>query len=110
MSYKFINLKKPREYAQRLVAVKAEMVELQERMKLLKEEEGELESFLHTKSAGEDFQFNGEDGFLMTMKFAERTRRIMDQQKVRSMFETLGKKVPVKISTWVESSVDYAEE
>jgi hypothetical protein len=109
MSYKFVNLKKPREYAQRLAAVKAERAELEERLKALKEEESELEQFLHTK-VGEDFQFNGEEGYLMTMKFVERSRRVMDQQKVRAMLETLGKKVPTKVSQWVETSIDYAEE
>lgn len=107
---KFINTKKPREYAQRLSSVKAELAELQERMKALKEEEQALEQFLHSKAAGQDFQFNGEDGYLMTMKFADRSRRVMDQPKVRQMFEKMGIKVPLKTSEWVESSIDYAEE
>lgn len=110
MSLKFINLKKPREYSQRLVAVKAELRELQERVKALKEEEQGLEQFLHTKSTGEDFQFNGEDGYLMTMKFNDRSRRVMDQPKVRAMFEKMGLTLPTKKSEWVETSIDYAEE
>lgn len=107
---KFINTKKPREYAQRLAAVKAEMAELQEKLKALEEEEKSLEQFLHSKSTGEDFQFNGEDGYLMTMKFADRHRRIMDQAKVRAMFDKMGLKVPTKMSEWVETSIDYADE
>jgi predicted nuclease with TOPRIM domain len=106
---KFVNTKKPREYAQRLAAVKAEMAELQERMKALKEEESELEQFLHG-AAGENFQFNGADGYLMTMKFNERSRRVMDQPKVRAMFEKMGLKIPTRKSEWVETSIDYAEE
>jgi phage host-nuclease inhibitor protein Gam len=107
---KFINTKKPREYAQRLAAVKAEIQALRQQIMALAEEEKDLEQFLHSKSAGEDFQFNGEEGYLMTMKFIDRSRRVMDQPKVRAMFEKMGLKVPTRKSEWVETSIDYAEE
>jgi hypothetical protein len=86
------------------------MQDLQEQLKALKEEESSLEEFLYAKATGEDFQFNGADGYIMVMKFAERSRRVMDQAKVRAMFATMGKKVPLKVSEWVETSIDYAAE
>ena len=110
MSLKFIAAKKPTDYANRLALVQQDIAAMAEKLKALKAEEASLEEFLYAKSAGADFQFKGADGYLMQMQFADRSRTIMDQKAVREQFAKMGKKLPTKVSEWVESSITYATE
>jgi hypothetical protein len=110
MSYKFVNSKKPREYANRLNGVKQELAELREKLKALKAEEESLTDFLAAKSANENFQFNGDEGYLMQLEFSHRTRKDIDATKVQAIFAKLGKAVPMKTSEWVQTKISYVSE
>jgi len=110
MSYKFINTKRPREYSNRLIEVKAEMEELRSKLRELKAEEESLSEFLHAKSAGENFQFNGDNGYVMQLEFSERERQDLDREKVIALLARLGKKVPMKTSNWVQTKISYVVE
>lgn len=105
---KFLNGKKIVDYANELHVIKKRKRELREEFKVLKAQEVHLEEFLYTRSGGENFQFNGDDDYVKVLAFMIRSREDINDEAVRRIFARLGKRVPVKISEWVETRIKYA--
>lgn len=107
---KFINSKKIVDYANELAQVQKDLAKANAKVKELKEQEDSLITFLAARSRNEPFQFTGSDDYVMLIMFNESERFILDQQRARALLTKLGKKVPMKRSTWVSATIRHATE
>lgn len=103
--------------AEELHQMELRMAKLRRIMKRVAAEHNGLAQFLQSK-VGEDFQFAGADGYLKELDFVDSGRQVMDQDKVRAIFQKMGKKVPMKASqsrmlakvSYVTEEVEAGEE
>lgn len=107
---KFLNGKKVVDYANELHMIKKRKRELREEFRTLRSQEEALEEFLYARSGGENFRFNGDDDFVKELDFVPRSREDIDDAAVRRIFARINKKVPVKLSEWIETKIRYVTE
>jgi glutathione S-transferase len=107
---KFVSSKKVTDYALELHKLQNEQAKLQARMREIKAEAEALEEFLEAKLAGENFQFADRRNHLMELDFIPCSRKDIDGDAVRRFYAKLGKKVPIKESTWTNVRVKYVTE
>jgi hypothetical protein len=107
---KFISTKTIVDHANELHDLKQQKAALLAQIKELNAQIEPLEAFVLKRAKGVDFQFNGDDGYLKEVVFAEHSREDVNDDAVRRIFARLGKKVPMKTSEWTTVRVRYAKE
>jgi len=106
---KFINNKTIRERANELYSLRVKRAALVAQLKDIKTEIESLEQFVYDKAKGQNFQFNGDEGYLMELEFKDRSNQILDEDLVRAHFEDIQEQPPVKTEEWIEVKVRYAQ-
>jgi hypothetical protein len=104
---KFVSAKKPTDHANELRVIKRKLRKLRQQGLALKAEQKALEDFLYKVTKGEDFQFNGEDGYLQQLEWQERERSDVNDEAVRRFYQQHGKKVPLKKVTWITTRITH---
>jgi hypothetical protein len=107
---KFVSSKKVSDYAFELHKLQQEQHKLAARMRQIKTEAQAIEEFLEAKTAGENFRFADPKDFLMELDFVPCSRQDINGDAVRRFYAKMGKKVPMKTSTWTNVRVGYVSE
>ncbi|QRE00091.1 hypothetical protein [Burkholderia phage BCSR5] len=93
---KFINAKKPKEYAEQVVSIDAQIAELRAQIAALEEERDDIVEYLDAR-VGETFEYRAPDGTLRRGVFSVTAgKKILDRAKVERFYESIGKRLPMK--------------
>lgn len=106
---RFINTKKPAQYADRLHEVQKELAGLKAKADALVQEKEHLIEFLK-KTSSEGFEFNSSDGYVKKLIFNSFNRKILNQKKALLLLAKAGIKAPMTTITVNTAKVDHVYE
>lgn len=103
---KFVNSKRPVDYAEELYEIQKEKAELRKRLKALETSERQLSSFITKFSKGESFTFNS-GRYQKCVRIGNHQRMILDEAECKRLLKS---RTPYRPIDYTTVKVDFVYE